>query len=308
MLVLIAAMNKEVTSSGVGGVGIFDFDQIDKWGLHTAGFWVLMGSALLFLVLSMMISRPKLQIAALGTALPEMGKLLKPVVPYALIITLVLLIYRWGLDTHMNETWAPIILPAVMLWVLGYDQIHRRKYEDNNRRLVGGFFLSLRGATKETSYHIGALLTLMAMSICLGGVADGMTGTQLTDSGNIWLTMLTLVIILVGIGMFMDPMGAIILVSMTFADFAYSTGINPLHFWMVTLVAFELGYLTPPVALNHLMTRQVVGEEAFKQAALEEANSSFYRRHERILLPIIVMASSLLLVAFVPLMFYADKV
>jgi len=97
----------------------------------------------------------------------------------------------------------------------------------------------------------------------------------------------------------MDPYGAVILVSVTIAQVAYANGIDPLHFWMVTLVAFELGYLTPPVALNQLLTRQVVGEEELRLSELHEG--SFYRRHERTLLPVIVMGSALLLVAFVPL-------
>jgi hypothetical protein len=71
---------------------------------------------------------------------------------------------------------------------------------------------------------------------------------------------------------------------------------------MVTLVAFELGYLSPPVALNHLLTRQVVGEREFELAAEEAKNGNFYQRHERVLMPLIVMATALVLVAFVPLM------
>jgi len=68
-------------------------------------------------------------------------------------------------------------------------------------------------------------------------------------------------------------------------------------------VAFELGYLSPPVALNHLLARQVVGE-AEVSAALREGES-FYQRHERIIMPLIAMGLALLLVAFVPLLFYA---
>ena len=51
--------------------------------------------------------------------------------------------------------------------------------------------------------------------------------------------------ILVIVGMTMDPYGAVILVSASFATIAYRNGIHPAHFWMVVLVAFELGYLTP---------------------------------------------------------------
>ena len=88
--------------------------------------------------------------------------------------------------------------------------------------------------------------------------------------------------------------------SATIATIAYDSGIHPVHFWMVTLVAFELGYLSPPVALNHLLTRQVVGEEEVALARQEGHN--FWYRHEKILLPLVTMGIALMLVAFVPLL------
>ena len=92
--------------------------------------------------------------------------------------------------------------------------------------------------------------------------------------------------------------------SATIAEVAYQSGINPVHFWMVVLVAFELGYLSPPVALNHLLTRQVVGEDEFTQAGLEVRGLSFWKRYERILLPLLVMGIALIVVAYGPLLFY----
>ena len=86
----------------------------------------------------------------------------------------------------------------------------------------------------------------------------------------------------------------------TIAQIAFDNGIAPLHFWMITLVAFELGYLSPPVALNHLLTRQVVGEAEVESAKLKEG--SFFRRYEKFLLPIAVMLTALLLVSYVPLL------
>ena len=70
---------------------------------------------------------------------------------------------------------------------------------------------------------------------------------------------------------------------------------------MLTLVAFELGYLSPPVALNHLLTRQVVGEEEAARAVEDVVGESFWYRHERVLLPLVVMGTTLLIVAIMPL-------
>jgi TRAP-type C4-dicarboxylate transport system permease large subunit len=114
--------------------------------------------------------------------------------------------------------------------------------------------------------------------------------------------MLVIVVMLTVSGMVMDPFGAVILVSATIAQPAIQLGIDPLHFWIVCLVAFELGYLSPPVALNHLLTRQVVGETEVLAA---ERTGSFWHRYERLLLPLAVMGPTLLFVAFVPILFYA---
>jgi TRAP-type C4-dicarboxylate transport system permease large subunit len=107
--------------------------------------------------------------------------------------------------------------------------------------------------------------------------------------------------LLVLLGMFMEPLGAIFLVSSSLAPLAVNNGIDPVHFWMLVLVAFELGYLMPPVALNQLLARQVVGNDRIDRADAEVASHSFYRRNERWFLPSGVMAVSLLLVGFVPL-------
>ena len=84
----------------------------------------------------------------------------------------------------------------------------------------------------------------------------------------------------------MDALGAVVLVSVTLAGVAYKNGIDPVHFWMMVLVAFELGYLTPPVAINHLLARQVIGEAADVE---HDGTEGFYNKHEHLILPMIVI-------------------
>ncbi|OUS28759.1 hypothetical protein A9Q99_11205 [Gammaproteobacteria bacterium 45_16_T64] len=116
---------------------------------------------------------------------------------------------------------------------------------------------------------------------------------------SVWVAMSFFVVAMILIGMFIDAIGAVALISGSFAAIAYNSGIHPIHFWMVALVAVELGYLSPPVAMNHLLTRQVVGESEVEKASLE--GDSFWYRHEKILLPIAVMGTTLVIVAFGPL-------
>ncbi|MFP1682981.1 TRAP transporter large permease subunit [Alloalcanivorax sp. C16-1] len=165
---------------------------------------------------------------------------------------------------------------------------------------------AMRFATTETTGHIGALLLLMAMSMAASGIIErsGVLEALPSAFGSVWIAAAFFVVALVLVGMFIDPLGAVILVNAAMAPMAQANGISALHFWMIALVAFELGYLTPPVALNHLLTRQVVGDDEVESAKLK--SGSFFRRYEKFLLPISVMLTVLLIVAFLPL--FSDSV
>ena len=247
---------------------------------------------------------------------------LRPLIPYVIIIAVVLAIYALLLDAYLDEFSAPIILPVLLLAIIAYERIAQEKgllqRENMNadyveERLANSFAdlkhgrdsmeKTLRESTTEAIVHIGALLMLMGMSMSLGGVVERaeLMSYIPVDFNSVWLAMAVLVSILVVIGMIMDPYGAVVLVSVSIAGIAYQAGIDPVHFWMVTLVAFELGYLSPPVALNHLLTRQVVGEEEVRLSKEEVIGENFWYRHEKILLPLVTMATALMIVAFIPL-------
>ena len=304
MVVIIAALNRQVTT-----------DQLYGWGIYVFALSSLLFCGFIYLTRK---SRPHL--ATPDAALPQTLRAIVPLVPYLLIGAAVVLVYSRLLGQRFNEFSAPVILPLMLIALLAYDRwrsrrLHTDALERADRGEVAappykpaGLANALRSATAETSTLIGALLMLMTLSIVFGGVMErsGVMSLFPAALGNIWEATAILVFMLVVIGMIMAPYGAIILVSATMAPVAYDNGINPVHFWMIVLVAFELGYLSPPVALNQLLTRQVVGEAEYAAARAEVADEpSFWRRHESLLLPMAVMASSLLLVAFAPLVFNA---
>ena len=307
LVVIVAALNNEVTT-----------DQLFGWGSKV--FFLTMA---LFAGMALLTSQSKHNLNVPEGVFPEFLKGLKPLIPYVIIITLILLAYGYLLDAYLDEFSAPFILPTLLFAVLVYERLAQEKpilkrenlnidyvesrlehsWEDI-RKGKDSLEKTVREATTETTGHIGALLMLMGLSVSLGGVierAELMSYFPLMFD-SVWMAMIALMLVLVVIGMIMDPYGAVILVSATIAGIAYKNGINPVHFWMVTLVAFELGYLSPPVALNHLLTRQVVGEEEFRLAAEETKDQNFWYRYERILLPLVTMVIALVLVAFVPLM------
>ncbi|MBH86284.1 MAG: C4-dicarboxylate ABC transporter [Alteromonadaceae bacterium] len=286
LIVVVAALNKEVTTSEMYG-----------WG-----FWVFMGSASLFSLIVCKTQgnwKPRPQEGAFA----EAGRRLLPLLPYVLTAAFVIGLIRVVLGLSFNEYSAPMILPIVMLALVFLDASTDNRPSEVTRSRA--FWSRSTAAASDSAVHIGALLALMGCSVCLGGILErsGVVHMIFPESlTNPWLVMLVIVFMLTFIGMIMDPFGAVILVSATIAQAAMDLGIDPLHFWLVCLVAFELGYLSPPVALNHLLTRQVVGETEVLAA---ESTGSFWHRYERLLLPLLVMGTTLLIVAFVPMFFYS---
>jgi TRAP-type C4-dicarboxylate transport system permease large subunit len=297
IVVIVASLNKEVRT-----------DELYHWGSI-----VFMLTACLFLAASLLNRQGPLRIEKASLAWPECRRALTKLLPYLGIFIVLLGADTLILNAHLDEHSAPMLLPVILFFFLAYEKYFHR---DTSQTLtqetsstapvkattsIPNFASSVTTATEETSGHIGALLSLMGLSVCLGGIverADLMSMIP-SDFGSPLITMMVLVVVLVMVGMTMDPYGAVILVSATINEIAYKNGIHPVHFWMVVLVAFELGYLTPPVALNHLLTRQVVKDEA--DSTEEEPGLGFWSRHERLLLPVCVMGSALILVAFVPL-------
>lgn len=293
LVVVIAALNKEVTTT-----------LLYNWGLY-----VFLLTSSLFFIFSLMFTKEKQVIARPKDALPGMMRGFSNVSPYIVITIMVVGFYRFALDTKLDEFTSSMILPIILLAIVAFDKVRREpkgevEPEIAERRV--GFEEAIRLATTETIGHIGALVLLMALSLCVGGLVErsGMMDYFPHEFSSIWLAMTFLVIVKVLLGMVMDPFGAIILVSGTLAPIAYHNGIDPVHFWMMVLVAFELGYLLPPVALNQILTRQVIGEKEVTAADNEVKHLSFYRRYERWNLPVIVMTIGMLIVAYGPLFFY----
>ncbi len=291
LVVLIAALNKEVTTNG----------------LYHWGFYVFLLTSTLFFLASQMLRTQRANIASPSTAIPATLRQIVPLLPYAALVAAVVATYEFALDTKLNEITAPTIMPVILLIILVFDKLtNKGKAEltpDYASHRQDGVEKSIRYATNETIGHIGALLSLMTLSLAMGGVIERseVMGFFPKVFENHWTAMTFLVVTKVVLGMIMDPFGAVVLVSGTLAPIAYANNIDPLHFWMMVLVAFELGYLLPPVAINQLLTRQVIGEEEVTTADNEVRHLGFYRRYERWILPLVVMSIGLAVVAYLPL-------
>ena len=287
LVVGIAILNKEVLS-----------DELFYWGSR-----VFMLTLLVFCFFVLLTKQSSLKMPSFSESLKPSLNQAKALIPYAFIFFAFMLIFGFFLNSYLDEFSAPILLPIILIGIVLYEHKVRLREHSivsgsaNPTKLSATFDKSVR----HSAVQIGALLMLMACSFTVGGIIERSGGSISFPEGfdSTILAMLAIVVFLVFIGMIMDPFGALILVSGIVAPVAYQQGIEPIHFWMTCLVAFELGYLTPPVSLNHLLTKQVVGSHEVELALKEGHN--FYYRHERILLPLLVMSTTLIIVAFGPL-------
>jgi TRAP-type C4-dicarboxylate transport system permease large subunit len=286
VVVLIAVLNGKVTTGELFGWGRYVFALTA--GLFGLAMWLR--------------SRGSLRVASPTEALPASARAARPLLPYLVAGVTVVGLYWLVFDMKVNEHTAALVLPVVLLTIVFWDRRHGRAPDDPEHK--SGLRRPVGAATSESAGHVGALLMVMIGSVGLGGVVERAELMALVpDSlGSTGMTMAFLVVAMVLVGMTMDALGAVVLVSATIAQVAYQNGIHPAHFWMMVLVAFELGYLTPPVALNHLLARQVIGPDARVEDLPVEGG--FLARYEHILLPMAVMGTALVIVAFVPLLFY----
>lgn len=300
LVVLIAALNKEVVT-----------DELYDWGR-----WVFVLTLLVFALVLKLSPVPATNVKTVNTPAPRphaamnwslVGQAALPVAGYAAVLVVSLLVYLQVFDVTFDEISAPIILPVAVIAILFYEKYRQGQRSQSASVIQPGQFESvppiasqLGEGLKNAVPHIGALIMLMGLSFAMGGVFSRSGLLELLPAvwSNPWILMAGLVALLIFLGMIMEPFGAIVLVSTAIAPLAYNNGIAPAHFWMMALVAFELGYLTPPIALNHLLTRQVIGDAAIMVPSAEQ---TWWQRYEHFLLPIVTMTLVLLLVAFMPL-------
>jgi len=287
IVIIVSILNKEVVS-----------DDLFYWGVR-----VFLLTALVFFIYAMITRKDPIRIAPVSEALPVSLSHAQPLLYYVIIFILVASTYFWVLDASLDQFSAPIILPVIIFWMILFERtISKDKplYDEPER--VNTLSGSLTKSMTDASIHIGGLLMLMSTFMIISSLGgEAVAATFLYGIDNGFLIMGALMVMFVFIGMFMESMAAVGLVSIAIAPIAYEQGIDPIHFWMTCLVALELGYLSPPVALSHIFTRQVVGEE--EAVAASNEGDTFYYRHERLLLPLMVMGTTLLIVGFGPLIY-----
>ncbi|MBC2723722.1 TRAP transporter large permease subunit [Desulfosporosinus sp.] len=137
------------------------------------------------------------------------------------------------------------------------------------------------------------IIALMAMATIFGNILTiEQIPTQIADwmlaltDNRITILLLVIVLLLV-IGVFMEALAAIVILTPILLPIVTQVGVDPIHFGIVMVVALSIGFITPPVGVNLFVA---CGVAKLKIADISKAVVPF----------VIVMVIALLFITFIP--------
>ncbi|WP_136660632.1 TRAP transporter large permease [Nitratireductor sp. XY-223] len=143
---------------------------------------------------------------------------------------------------------------AASAWLLGF--ISRRLgWQKSRETLVE----SVRQCANIFAIVLGAKIFVAFIS--LTGVASALTSWAVTlDVSPIWI-VISLSLVYVILGTFMDPLGIMLLTLPVAIPVVEELGFNLIWFGVLMIKFLEIGLITPPIGLNVYILKGVVGSE-----------------------------------------------
>ncbi len=105
--------------------------------------------------------------------------------------------------------------------------------------MISGTVVIILGPAKA----FGELMSLMEVPEMIGGFLKDFTSSQ-------FLLLMIIAVILIITGMFLESIAQIILLTPLMLPIVVSTGVDPIVFGILMVIACEIGFLTPPVGAN----------------------------------------------------------
>jgi len=118
-------------------------------------------------------------------------------------------------------------------------------------------------------------------------IPDAIAAWLLAFTGNVYLIWALIIIFLILVGMFMETLATIMLVTPVLLPVMTSLGVDPIHFGVVLVMCCEIGFETPPLGEN-LFIASGIGKVSIEEISLKAIPFS------------IVEIASVFLVAYIP--------
>ncbi|MGP9822824.1 TRAP transporter large permease [Salinarimonas sp. NSM] len=125
-----------------------------------------------------------------------------------------------------------------------------------------------KNAIVETLLTTGALIiiavgaSLLTRFLALSGAGDYLSSAIIGMDASVVFILIAIVLIYVLLGMFLEPIGAMLLTLPIVLPIIDSTGLSLLWFGIVLTKLLEIGMITPPIGMNVFVIKSVVGKLA----------------------------------------------
>ncbi|MFK7858184.1 MAG: TRAP transporter large permease [Granulosicoccus sp.] len=128
---------------------------------------------------------------------------------------------------------------------------------------ISGLWESFRETCIQTTsiFLIAAGAKIFAAFIALTGMAPALVDTVTATDPSIIVLMICFAAIYLILGMFLDPIGIMVLTLPLMIPLVDSYGLNLIWFGVVVIKLLEIGLITPPVGLNVFVISSVVGRD-----------------------------------------------
>lgn len=115
-----------------------------------------------------------------------------------------------------------------------------------------------------------AMAIFFCQVITIVGIPIQMANALKSLSDNPLVLMLTINVFLLLVGMFMETIAAIVLLSPILMPLVVQIGIDPVHFGAIMVVNLAIGFLSPPLGVNLFVASSIgnVSSEAIAKASL----------------------------------------
>lgn len=98
-----------------------------------------------------------------------------------------------------------------------------------------------------------------AWLITTSGIASTIVNTIQSLALPTWLLLLTLNVLLLGVGSVLEPPAAILILTPLLTPIVTSAGVNPIHFGLIVTVNLAIGLFLPPFGLNLFASHAMFG-------------------------------------------------
>jgi C4-dicarboxylate transporter DctM subunit len=120
---------------------------------------------------------------------------------------------------------------------------------------------SLDGTVRTTAMFLLLLIGGLFSSFVLArlGVPQGMSELLASFGAQPWVVILLINLLLLVLGMFLDPLSILVIVVPIFLDAVRAIGYDPVWFGVVVTIQIEIAAITPPVGFNLFVLKSAGG-------------------------------------------------